>query len=116
MKLAGEESDVSQETLSRWDEHSRELMTGYEPRNVWNMDESGQFWRALPDKSLSERGKRCRGGKNSNERSTWAFFVSGSGEKEANIDVGKSCNPRYFKSLKDSSRPYKFDHFSSSKA
>ena len=59
-----EEGDVSQETLSSWDERSRELMRGYEPRNVWNMDETGQFWRALPDKSLSERGKRCCGGKN----------------------------------------------------
>ena len=66
MKVAGEEGDVSQQTLSSWDERSRELMREYESRNVWNIDETGQFWRALPDKSLSERGKRCRGGKNSN--------------------------------------------------
>ena len=116
MKVAGEEGDVSQETLSSWDERSRELMRGYESRNVWNIDETGQFWRALPDKSLSERGKRCRSGKNSKERATWAFFVSASGEKEGPIVVGKSRNPRYFKSLKDSSRPYKCDYFSSSKA
>ena len=57
MKVAGEEGDVSQETLSSWDERSRELMRGYESRNVWNIDETGQFWRALPDKSLSERRK-----------------------------------------------------------
>ena len=116
MKVAGEEGDVSQETLSSWDEHSRELMRGYESRNVWNIDETGQFWRALPDKSLSERRKRCRGGKNSKERATRAFFVRASGEKEAPIVVGKSRNPRCFKSLKDSSRPYKCDYFFSSKA
>ena len=52
--------------------------------------------RALPDKSLSERGKRCHGGKNSKERATWAFFVSASGEKEAPIVVGKSRNPHCF--------------------
>ena len=40
MKVAGEEGDVSQETLSSWDERSCELMRGYEPRNVWNMDET----------------------------------------------------------------------------
>ena len=72
--------------------------------------------RALPDKSLSERGKRCHGGKNSKERATWAFFVSASGEKEGPIVVGKSRNPHCFKSLKDSSRPYKCDYFSSGKA
>ena len=70
MKVAGEEGDVNQETLSSWDERSRELLRGYEPRNVWNMDETGQFWKALPDKSLSERGKCCHGGKNSKERAT----------------------------------------------
>ena len=104
---------AEEETLSSWDERSRELMRAYEPRNVWNMDETGQFWRALPDKSLSERRKRCRGGKNSRER---AFFVSASGENEAPFVVGKSRNPCCFKSLKDSSRPYKGDYFSSSKA
>ena len=66
-----------------------------------------------PFLSLSERGKRCRGGKNSRER---AFFVSASGENEAPFVVGKSRNPCCFKSLKDSSRPYKGDYFSSSKA
>ena len=107
MEMAGEEGDVSQETLSSWDERSRELIRGYESRNVWNIDETGQFWKALTDKSLSERGKSCLGGKNTKERATWAFFVSASGEKEAPIVVGKSRNPRSFKSLKDSSRPYK---------
>ena len=111
MKVAGEEGDVSQQKLSTWDERSRELMRGYEARNSWNMDETGQFWRALPDKRLSERGKRCRSGKNSKERVTWAFFVSASGEKEAPIVVGKSRKPRCFKSLKGSSRPYKCDYF-----
>lgn len=90
----------------------------FEPRNAWNMDETGQFWRVLPDKSLSERGKRCRGGKNSKERATWAFCVGASGEKEAPIVVGKSRNSRCFKSsiIKDTLLPCKCDYFSSSKA
>ena len=102
MKVAREEGVVSQETLSSRDEHSRELMRWYEPRNVWNMDETGQVWRALPDKSLSECGKHCHGGKNSKERETWAYFVSASGKKEVPIVVGKIRNPRCFKSSKDS--------------
>ena len=43
MKVAGEEGDVSEEILTSWDECARELMRGYEPRNVWNMDETGHF-------------------------------------------------------------------------
>ena len=41
MKVALEKGDVSQETLSS------ELMRGYEQRNVWNMNDIGQFLRAL---------------------------------------------------------------------
>ena len=74
---------------------------GYKPESIWNMDETGQFWKALPDKSLSERGKRCRGGKQAKQRLTWAFFVSASGEKENPIVIGKSLNPRGFKNLRD---------------
>ena len=55
------------------------------------MDEIGQFWGALPDKSLSERGKRSPGGKNSKERATWSFFVSAFCKKETPIVVDKSC-------------------------
>ena len=49
MKVAGEEGDISQETLSSWGDRSLELMSAYEPRNVWNTDETGQFWKAFPD-------------------------------------------------------------------
>ena len=84
----------------------RELVRGYTPRDVWNLDETGLFWKALPEKSLSERGKRCRGGKTSKQRFTWAYFVSASGDKEDRIVVGKSAKPRCFKGLKNATRPY----------
>lgn len=34
MKVAEGEGDVSQKTLSSWDERLRELIVGCEPRNV----------------------------------------------------------------------------------
>ena len=116
MNVAGEEGDVSQATLDSWSERARELMAGYKPENVWNMDETGQFWKALPDKSLSERGKRCRGGKQAKQRLTWAFFVSASGEKENPIVIGKSLNPRCFKNLRDRSFPHSCHYYANEKA
>ena len=74
MNVAGEEGDVSEETMTSWDERARELVRGYQPKDVWNMDETGLFWRAFPEKSLSEKGKRCRGEKQAKQRLTWAFF------------------------------------------
>ena len=57
------------------------------------MNEISQFLRAS---FIYERGKHCRGVKNSKERATWAFFVIASGEKDTSIVVGRSLNPRCF--------------------
>ena len=117
MRVAGEDGDVNEVTLDSWQEHVKELTKGYAPENVWNMDETGQFWKALPDKSLSEAGKRCRGGKKAKQRCTWAFFVHAAGSKEEPIVIGKrSKKPRCFKHLKDKTKPYKCRYFSNSKA
>ena len=58
------------------------------------MDESGVFWKALPDKGFGEKGKVCRGGKKSKHRLTVAFFVSAAGVTEKPIVIWKSANPR----------------------
>ena len=45
-------------------------------QDIWNMDETGCFYCTLPDKSLSEKAKKCKGGKRSKEWLTVALFVS----------------------------------------
>ena len=45
------------------------------------MDESGCFFKALPDKGLVEKGKEAKGGKKSKQRFTRTFFVNAAGEK-----------------------------------
>ena len=45
------------------------------------MDQSGCFFKALPDKGLVEKGKQAKGGKKSKQRFTIAFFVDAAGEK-----------------------------------
>ena len=116
MTVAGEEGDVRPETVESWSERAREITRGWNKEDVWNMDETGSFWRGLPDKSLDERGKRCSGGKKAKQRNTWAFFVNAAGEKEDPIVIGKSAKPRCFKHLKDKTRPCKCSYFSNSKA
>ena len=56
MATASEDGDVHQETLESWNEWIKELTRGWRTEDVWNMDETGSFWRALPDKSLNEKG------------------------------------------------------------
>ena len=80
-KLCGESADVPEATVYSWKERLGSIISGYAMQDIWNMDETGCFYRALPDKSLSEKAKKCKGGKKSKERSTVAFFVSATGER-----------------------------------
>ena len=68
------------------------------------MDETGQFFRAPHNIFLAEVSKQCTGGKKSKERITGAFFVSAVGVKEKPIVIGKSKNPRCFRTIRDTSQ------------
>ena len=36
-------------------------MGGYKVRNVWNLDETGCFYRVITEKSLAEKKSDCKG-------------------------------------------------------
>ena len=55
--------NVNAETLVSWAERLPEIVKGYELKDIWNADETGLFWHALPDKSLLVKKGRCKGGK-----------------------------------------------------
>ena len=116
MIKAGENGDLCEATIESWNEQVRQFIRGWKPEDVWNMDETGSFWRGLPEPSLTERGKRCSGGKQANERTTWAFFVNAAGGKEDPIVIGRYLKPHCFKNLNDSKRPYQCCYFANSKA
>ncbi|XP_053402733.1 tigger transposable element-derived protein 6-like [Mercenaria mercenaria] len=61
MSVCGESASVSQETVDSWCERIPELVRGNKPRDIYNMDETGLFFRALSDKSLSVSGDECKG-------------------------------------------------------
>ena len=93
---------------SAWQERLKILLTGYRAEDIWNEDETGCFYRALPEKTLAERKKECRGGKKAKERLTVALFVNAAGGKELPVVIGKSAKPICFKGLKNVRKPAGF--------
>ena len=77
----GESGDVHDETVDSWKERLPEILSGYSKENLWNMDETEVFWKALPDHGFGVKGKGCHGGKKNKQRITVAFFVSEAGTK-----------------------------------
>ena len=101
--ISGEAGGVREETVTSWQERLPNILSGYSPENIFNMDETGKFFRAPLNRSLAEVSKQCTGGKKSKERTTCAFFVNAAGVKEKPILIGKSKNPRCFRTIRDTS-------------
>jgi hypothetical protein len=75
---------------------------GYEPRDVYNEDETGLFFNVLPDRTLVYKGESCDGRKNSKDRLTVLLCVNSDGsDKQVPIVIGKSPKPRCFKNVKN---------------
>ena len=72
------------------------LCKGYEPKEIFNVDETGLFFRALPTKSMVTKGNSCNGGKNSKDRITVLLAASAAGEKLRPLVIGKSKKSRCF--------------------
>jgi hypothetical protein len=66
-KLAGKSADVSVKSTDAWLESLPSLLEGYEPRNVYNTDETGLFFNVLPERTLAYKGETCHGGKHSTD-------------------------------------------------
>ncbi len=83
--IQGESGDVSGVTIQSWKERLPEILKEYRKEDIYNLDETGCFWRALPEKGFGEKGKKCRGGKKSKQRVTIAFLVNAAGVKKPQL-------------------------------
>ena len=101
--ISGESRDVREEMVDSRRERLPVIFHGWHPCYIWNMDETGQFFRALPKRSLTEASQSCKGGKKSKDRLTCAFFVNASGGKDKPIIIGKFANPGCFRGIQDRS-------------
>ena len=74
-------------------------MQEYSPNDVFNMDETGLFFRLLPDKSLSHSTVN-KGVKKQKDRITVALCCNSTGtEKLKPFVIGKSAKPQYFRNF-----------------
>ena len=86
-----------------------QILKGYKPEHIWNVDEMGCFWKALPGKGLGQRKVKYKGGKKAKHRVTIAFFVNAAGVSESLLVViCKSQNPRCFKGANKGSLPVRY--------
>ena len=92
--ISGESSSANTATAEQWKSTLRELMDGYEHKDIFNVDETGYFYRSLPDRTLATKRDECKGGKLAKDRVTVVLTCSMTGEKLKPLIIGKSARPR----------------------
>lgn len=99
--LSGESASVDNDSVAQWMTDLKTLISKYEPKDIYNCDETGLFYRLMPDRTLAFKGESCHGGKKSKERLTALLCCNADGSDKLNpLIIGKSKNPRCFKNVK----------------
>ena len=109
-KVCGEEKsvDLASDQMEEWHRTLSVLLKEYQPDDIYNADETGLFFRLMPDRTLEFKNVDCHGGKQSKERITTLVCANMSGTDKVPLFVlGKAAKPRCFKNVK--SLPTKYD-------
>lgn len=101
-KVCGESAAVDEEKCDMWIQDTLPaLLASYDENDVFNADETGLFFKCLPDKTLTFKNEKCYGGKLSKERVTCLLAANMTGtEKLKVVVIGKSAKPRCFRGVK----------------
>ena len=100
-RLHGEAASVGQQGADDWQRNRLSLLLKeYKAENIFNTDETGLFFKCLPEKNHVFKAQKWAGGKMSKERVTMLVTASMTGEKLPLFVIGKYANPRCFKGVK----------------
>ena len=101
-RICGEATSVNTDNVHDWYQKVfQDILQTYESKDIYNCDETGIFFKMLPDKSLTFKTESAHGTKSSKERLTVlvASNMTGS-DKNPLLVIGKSQKPRCFKNQK----------------
>ena len=105
--ISGEVQLCTLEMTASWKESTLPtLLSKYALRDIFNADEFGLFYKALPDKSMHLKAENCVGGKCSKVCLTGLAAASATGEKLPMFVIGKSKKPRCFNGVRNLPRRY----------
>ena len=100
--ISGEAKDVNIDTIENWRENVfREIYARYKEKDIFNADETGLFFKVLPNKTFAFKNELCIGGKVSKERVTVLLCANFDGsEKLTPLVIGKFAKPRCLTGIK----------------
>ena len=93
--LHGESAGVDPQVCTQWREQLHRICNGYKMEDIWNVDETGIFFRSVPTKSWIKNGETPHGTKaqTMKEHFTALLACSVTGEKEKLWIIGQNKHP-----------------------
>jgi hypothetical protein len=61
--LFRESAGMDKNVINHWKQNLPNIIQGYDTRDIWNVDETGLFWKGVLNHSLVLQGKKCKIGK-----------------------------------------------------
>lgn len=108
-RMHGEKKDADTSAAEHWKNNVLpQILLDYNPDDIYNADETGMYYRAIPDGTLSFKKETVCGSKKSKDRVTALVTANMSGsDKRRLLVIGKSKDPRCFRGKK--SLPVKYE-------
>ncbi|CAF4913662.1 unnamed protein product, partial [Rotaria sp. Silwood1] len=98
--ICGEAAAVDKITTENWQMRLPNIIQHYNPVDIYNCDETGLFFKLMPDRSLVIDKNDCKGGKKSRDRYTVMLCTNWLGtDKLKPVVIGKAARPRCFKNI-----------------
>ncbi|KAK3091960.1 hypothetical protein FSP39_024021 [Pinctada imbricata] len=101
-RMHGEKKDADEGAANQWKESTLPtFLRSYHPDDIYNADETGIYFRALPDGTLTFKTDNSGGSKKSKERVTVLVCTNMTGtDKRKLLVIGKSKDPPCFRGVK----------------
>jgi hypothetical protein len=101
---------VPEEAVLAFSEQLSTIMEEYESKNVFNCDETGLYWKSLPERTIESHHLKATGRKALKERVTVLLSVNMCGKKLPLLIIGKFGNPRCFCKHNKNMFPCEYTH------
>uniref|UniRef100_A0A914W2W7 HTH CENPB-type domain-containing protein n=1 Tax=Plectus sambesii TaxID=2011161 RepID=A0A914W2W7_9BILA len=97
-KIQGEKGAADQAGAAQWVKNVLPaLLADFDAKNIYNADETGLFYKALPSGTMAARGEKLEGGKTQKDRLTALFLCNMDGSDKHVFMIGRSKKPHCFR-------------------
>jgi hypothetical protein len=86
--------------VDNWEKQLKNEIKGFQPKDVYNLDETALFYRLLPNKTYAFGDESRHGYKQFKERVTIVLISNADGTDKKAIMIGRSHKPRAFRGIK----------------